>query len=81
MILDTSVKTHFSDDYYGSEKEESAVSKNVIDMEKALQYVDKSYIDIKYFCEQLNIKIYNATRGGALEVFERVELDDIINLV
>jgi hypothetical protein len=26
-----------------------------------------------------NVKIYNATRGGKLEVFERVDLDEVLN--
>ena len=30
------------------------------------------------YCKKKNIKIFNATRGGKLEVFERVNFDDII---
>lgn len=33
---------------------------------------------LKDFAETKNVKIYNATRGGKLEIFERVELDDVI---
>ena len=32
----------------------------------------------KQYAESHNIKIYNATRGGALEVFERVALDELL---
>jgi len=32
----------------------------------------------KDYADQNNIKIFNATRGGMLEVFERVNLDDIL---
>lgn len=38
----------------------------------------KTYISAKKYCDRLNVKIYNATRGGALEVFERVSFDDFI---
>lgn len=38
-----------------------------------------AYKEAKKFAERNQIKIYNATRGGMLEVFERVNLDDILN--
>lgn len=37
----------------------------------------KMYEKIKEFAEANDLKIYNATRGGSLEVFERVNLDEI----
>lgn len=80
-VLDISVKSHFSDNYYENAKEEAYVNRNITDMEKALHYMNKSYIDIKYFCDELGIKIYNATRGGALEVFERVEFDEMMDTI
>lgn len=33
----------------------------------------------KRFADRRGVKIYNATRGGALEVFPRVDLDEVIN--
>lgn len=33
----------------------------------------------KLYCDAHNIKIYNATRGGKLEVFERVNLEEVLN--
>jgi hypothetical protein len=33
----------------------------------------------KRFTDQFGIKVYNATRGGMLEVFERVDLDEYLN--
>ena len=38
----------------------------------------EAYKVAKKYADDHNIKIYNATRGGKLEVFERVDLDDII---
>jgi hypothetical protein len=40
-----------------------------------------AYREAKRFADKNNIKIYNATRGGMLEVFERVELDSFLNNV
>jgi hypothetical protein len=39
-----------------------------------------AFREAKKFAEKNDLKIYNATRGGKLEVFERVDLDDIITL-
>lgn len=36
-----------------------------------------SYVAAKKYADKHNIKIFNATRGGALEVFERVDLDTL----
>lgn len=38
----------------------------------------EAYKVAKQYADDHNIKIYNATRGGKLDVFERVDLDDII---
>ena len=37
----------------------------------------RAYMDAKKYCDSTNgkVKIYNATRGGKLEVFQRVEFD------
>lgn len=35
---------------------------------------------LRQSAEERGIHIYNATRGGALEVFERVNLDDVVNI-
>lgn len=32
----------------------------------------------KKYAEKRGIKIYNATRGGKLEIFERVDLDAVL---
>lgn len=36
-----------------------------------------AYRKAKHFCDAHDIHIYNATRGGKLEVFERVDLDSL----
>ena len=59
------VKDHFSD-------------KDVITNVPALYKSTLAYEKAQEYAEKHGIKIYNATRGGKLEVFERVNFDDII---
>lgn len=80
-IIDTNAKTHFSDNCYDSSEQENMAYKNIDDMEKSMEYVLGAYKDIKYYCEKLNIKIFNSTRGGNLEVFERVNFDECFESV
>ena len=44
----------------------------------AVQFQIKAYSVAKKYADKHGIKIYNATRGGKLEVFERFNLDDVI---
>ena len=37
----------------------------------------RAYRKAKHYCDNNGINIYNATRGGKLEVFPRVNFDDI----
>lgn len=53
-------------------KENSSVSVQSVD---AMNY---SYELAKDFAEEHGIKIYNATRGGMLEAFERVDFDELM---
>jgi hypothetical protein len=39
----------------------------------------QDYLIAKKHCDLHDIKIYNATRGGELDVFDRIKFDDIIN--
>jgi hypothetical protein len=38
----------------------------------------KGYKAMKKVADKYGIKIFNATRGGVLEVFERVDLDSVL---
>ena len=78
-VIDSSQKTHFSDEYYNSEQEANKVFGGIDDIEKSVEEMMNSYKDIKYYCKNLNIEILNATRGGALEVFQRIHFENIIN--
>jgi hypothetical protein len=43
------------------------------------QNLMRSYSVVKEYAESHSIKILNATRGGKLELFERVDLDTLLN--
>lgn len=60
-------KTHFAD--YG-------VSDTTIDTARERNIC--GYKKLKEYCDSHDVKIYNATRGGTLDVFERVSLDEIL---
>jgi hypothetical protein len=38
-----------------------------------------AYARAKEVCDREGIKIYNATRGGKLEIFERADLDKVLD--
>lgn len=38
-----------------------------------------SFMEAKKYADNNGIKIYNATRGGALEIFQRVDLDEVLS--
>lgn len=44
------------------------------------KHVKLAYLKAKDYADSHNIKIYNATRGGKLEIFERVCFDDLFDL-
>jgi len=43
-----------------------------------IKMMTKAYEIAKYYCDSNNIRIFNATRGGHLDVFERKSLDVIL---
>lgn len=65
VTRDESVNDHFSKDY--------KVPKNI----PALYKTTVSYQAAKDYADKHGIKIYNATRGGKLEVFARVDFDSL----
>ena len=59
---------HFVENYYNKNSKTTVVTEN-----EQL----KAYQKAKQYAETHGIKIYNATRGGKLEVFERVDFDSL----
>ncbi len=43
----------------------------------AVDLITKGYLCVQKYAKEHDIKIYNATRGGKLEVFERVDFDSL----
>lgn len=68
IIVDNSVKDYFSDKY-NSDKEKLYIPNT----EKST----RTYIAMKEHCGKRGVKVYNATRGGKLEVFPRVDFDTL----
>lgn len=69
---DNSVKDYFCSEYN--------VDKDKLD----IPTLDKSTLDYRTarkFSEEHDFKIYNATRGGKLEVFERVDIEDLFRIL
>ena len=62
-------KEHFVDSGVEDRSRKFATPKLIVGYEAAKEYADTH-----------NIKIYNATRGGVLEVFERVNLDEVLEV-
>lgn len=52
-------------------KDDRQISANIEGMTNA-------YIAAKKYCDEHGIRIYNATRGGKLEVYDRIEFDKIL---
>jgi len=68
---------HFTDGYIDSVKTASKTS--ITNFEPVLAALLTAFEKAKEYAEENGIRIYNATRGGMLEVFERVDFDQITN--
>jgi len=51
--------------------------KNSVGTSSTMDLVNRSFMKAREYCEGHGIKICNATRGGALEIFERVDFDSL----
>lgn len=65
-------RNHFISDYY-MEKEKNKYNKRIFEKNK----LTKAYEKAEAYSRQHGFRIYNATRGGELEVFERVDFDSL----
>lgn len=66
IIVDNSVKDYFSDKY-NEDKENLVIPSTDISTE--------TYYAMKKYCDERNVNVYNATRGGKLEVFDRIDVE------
>lgn len=69
VIENDKIKNHFDDSYEKNEKKEPSPFFNV-------DNATEGYMRIKKYFDERNINVFNATRGGKLEVYERVDLDE-----
>lgn len=69
---DVDKKNHFIDNYH-TEEELERYKATCFDLEKA----EKQYEKAEKYSRGQGFRIYNATRGGKLEVFERVDFDSL----
>lgn len=68
MIHDDSIRDYFSDEYFNDKAQLYTPN---------LDASTRAYIVMREYCDSHGIDIYNATRGGKLEVFKRVNLDEV----
>ena len=69
VVIDDSIKNHFTDDY----------DQGIIDQGFNVDNATAAYMDVERLSRKMGtFRVFNATRGGKLEVFERVDLDDVL---
>lgn len=69
IVIDETAKDYFSEKY-NTDKDDLYIPN--------VEISTRAFTAAKGYADKHNIKIYNATRGGKLEVFERVDFDKII---
>jgi hypothetical protein len=72
--------THFYDENAGElEERRRIMSKEPVDNDFALyrSLLNKDYKRIRAYAESIGVRVINATRGGILEVFERVDIESL----
>lgn len=79
-VCEVDEKNHFSDKYY-DKKYAERLSKNIDDVIKAKQYMDESYRSVKWHCDSMGVSVVNATRGGELEIFPRMEFERVVEKI
>jgi hypothetical protein len=69
IVMDETVKDYFTEKY-NTDKDDLYIPN--------VEISTRAFNAAKKYADEHNIKIYNATRGGKLEVFERIDFDQII---
>jgi hypothetical protein len=68
IVIDETAKDYFSENY-NTDKADLYIPN--------IEVSTRAFISAKRYADEHKIKIYNATRGGKLEVFERVDFNNI----
>lgn len=70
VVIDNTIKNHFADDY----------DKGIPDQGFHVDDATAAYLDVERLSRRLGtFRLFNATRGGKLEVYERVDLDALLS--
>lgn len=80
-IIDYDQPVHFSEEYDDEELKEflnSWVDFNHL-KECGLRDLVEVWSEVKYFLEKKDIEVLNATRGGRIEVYDRVNLEELFD--
>lgn len=64
----------FQNHFEGCDTPQNKIRLNPVHLERTLL----AYKSAKNYCDEHGIKINNATRGGKLEVFERIDFDELL---
>ena len=70
IFVDPSVQSSYFKGAEGSKNPETSI--------QTVEYLNESYEVAKKFSKEEGVKVYNATRGGKLETFERVDFDELM---
>lgn len=73
ICVDPTIKASY---FAGMKDDEGKFGDGSIALQNVVAF-DKSYEIAKRFAEEHDVKIFNATRGGKLEVFDRVDFDSL----
>ena len=73
---ETDSENHFIHDYF-LESEKEIFKKLPLDRNLLLQHSAKAFREADKYSREHGFRIFNATRGGKLEAFERVNFDDL----
>lgn len=73
-------QNHFIQNYYDEKNRLDAPEVNSQKLNYCLLELTKAYEKVEAYSRRHGFRIYNATRGGALEVFERKDFDRLFDL-
>lgn len=78
-LFDINAKNHFSDGYL-TDGEKKECEETIDNMIEVLEYVNLSFSSVKWYCDRLGVQVFNATRGGKLEIFPRISFEKATNI-
>jgi hypothetical protein len=74
-VYTAGTQVHFSADYQTPEEKRKS-EQAAEELAHGIEIMDRSFRDVKYYCDQMGVRVVNATRGGKLEAFPRESFED-----